>query len=124
MACILYCVTQPKETVSVASGVCESDVQSRVLSGLHVYWSEIANPETCLGEPESLKKAALQFQQVLRKILAVTTPIAFLFPTLLESAEMLEEFIAADQEAYREALGRIGDAVQYEITASWAVDEQ
>ncbi len=124
MPCVLYCVTQLKETVRVASGVCESEVQTRDLAGLRVYWSEIASPEACLGEPESLKKATFQFQQVLREILAVTTPIPFPFPTLLESAEALEQFTASDQEMYREALERIGDAVQYEITASWAVDEQ
>ncbi len=36
----------------------------------------------------------------------------------------LEQSVAADQELYRGALERIGDAVQYEITGSWAVDEQ
>jgi len=43
--------------------------------GVRVYWSEIDDPEAALGEPESLKKAALQFRQVLREVLAVTTPI-------------------------------------------------
>src|SRR5271165_6024731 len=84
----------------------------------------MANPEACLSEPESLKKSALQFQRVLREILAVTTPIPFPFPTLLESADVLERYMADDQDLYRGALERIGDAVQYEITASWAVDEQ
>lgn len=124
MPCVLYCVTQSKEIVSVASGVCESGVQSRELAGIRVYWSEIANPDACLGEPESLKQAASQFQRVLREILATITPLPFAFPTLLENAEALEEFVAAGQELYREALERVGDAVQYEITASWAVDEQ
>ena len=119
MPCVLYCVTQPKETVSVAAGVCDSEVQSQEFSGLRLraYWSEIANPEACLGEPESLRKAGLQFQQVLREILSVTTPIPFSFPTLLDSGEeALEQLLAADQELYRGALERIGDAVQYEIT--------
>lgn len=124
MPCLLYCVTQPKETVSIGSGVCDAEVQSQEFSGLRAYWSEIANPEACLGDAESLKQAALQFQRVLREVLAATTPIAFSFPTLLESAEVLEQHIAADQGLYSEALERIGDAVQYEITASWAVDEQ
>ena len=124
MPCLLYCVTQPKETVIVAWGICESGVQSRELAGLRVYWSEIADPEVCLGEPGSLKKAELQFQQVLREILAATTPIPFAFPTLLESEQVLEQLLAADQESYHRALERIGDAVQYEITGSWAVDEQ
>src|SRR5208283_4431559 len=82
------------------------------------------DPESCLGTPESLKRAALQFQQVLREILTETTPLPFQFPTLLESADMLEQQLAAEQEQYRAALTRIGDAVQYEIVASWAADEQ
>ncbi len=124
MPCVLYCVTQPKEGVKIASGICESDVQSREFAGLRLYWSEIANPEECLGDPDSLKRAALQFQRVLREILAATTPIPFPFPTLIEGAEALEHLLAADQELYRGALERVGDAVQYEITARWEVDEK
>jgi hypothetical protein len=124
MPCLLYCVTQPKEIVTVAAGVCDAEVQSQEFSGLRVYWSDVANPEACLGEAESLKKAGLQFQQVLREILAVTTPIPFPFPTLLEGQDALAQHLEAEQELYRAVLVRIGDAVQYEITASWAADEQ
>jgi|SRR5271165_409639 len=124
MPCLLYCVTQPKETVSVAAGVCDAEVQSQEFFGLRVYWSDLANPEACLGNAESLKKAGLQFQQVLREILAATTPISFPFPTLLEDQDALSQYLEAEQEPYRAVLVRIGDAVQYEITASWAADEQ
>ena len=85
-----------------------------------MYWSEIANPEECLGSAESLKKAALQFHQVLREILATATPIPFRFPTLLESEDGIEKQLAEGQELYRAALERIGDAVQYEVVGSWA----
>ena len=77
-----------------------------------------------MGEAESLKKAALQFHQVLREILAVTTPIPFRFPTLLESDEVLEQHLAAEQELYRDALERMADAVQYEIVGTWTTEEQ
>jgi Gas vesicle synthesis protein GvpL/GvpF len=124
MPCLLYCVTQPNQTVNVAAGVCEGAVQSREMLGVQVYWSEMADPEECLGTAESLKKAALQFHQVLREILAGATPIPFRFPALLESEEGMEQYLAAEQELYRAALQRIGDAVQYEVVGSWAVDEQ
>ena len=124
MPCLLYCVTQPKEIVNVATGVCETDVQSRELAGLRVYWSEIADPAACFTEPASLKKSASDFQRVLREVVAVTTPIAFSFPTLLESAEVLEQYLAADIEAHRATLVRVGNAVQYEIVASWGADDQ
>ena len=124
MPCLLYCVTQPKQIVKIAAGVCEGEVQSREMLGVQVYWSEIANPEACLGSAESLKKAALQFHQVLREILATAAPIPFRFPTLLESEDGIEQQLAEGQELYRAALERIGDAVQYEVVASWAEDEQ
>ncbi len=124
MAVLLYCVTRPEQVAQVASAVCEGVMQSREMFGLQVYWSEIANPDECLGTAESLKKAALQFHQVLREILAAATPIPFRFPTLLESEEGLERQLAEGQEFYRAALQRIGDAVQYEVVGSWAVDEQ
>ena len=121
---MLYCVTLPIQIVKVAAGVCDGVVQSREILGLQVYWSEIADPEECLGTAESLKKAALQFHQVLREILAAATPIPFRFPTLLESEDVMEQHLAAEQELYRAALERIGDAVQYEVVGSWAADEQ
>jgi hypothetical protein len=124
MPSLLYCVTQPSPTVSVAVGVSDAVVSSRELLGVRVYWSDIDNPEAALGEPGSLKKAALQFQQVLREILAATTPIPFRFPTLLESAEGFEQHLAPEQESYRQALERIGNAVQYEIVGTWADEQQ
>lgn len=124
MPTLLYCVTQPNERVNVASGVCDYPVQSEESAGLRVYWSDIAKPDACLGEAEALKKAALQFHRVLREILAVTTPIPFRFPTLLESADVLEAHLAGEQEFYHAALARIADAVQYEIVASWATEEK
>jgi hypothetical protein len=124
MPSLLYCVTQPSPPVSVAAGVSDAVVSSRELLGVRVYWSDVDNPEAAWGEPESLKKAALQFRQVLREILAVTTPIPFHFPTLLESAEVFEQHLALEQESYRKALERIGNAVQYEIVGTWADEQQ
>jgi Gas vesicle synthesis protein GvpL/GvpF len=124
MPCLLYCVTNPGQIVKIAAGVCEGAVEAREMSGVQVYWSEIVNPEACLGSAESLKKAALQFHQVLRDILAAATPIPFHFPTLLESEDGIEKQLAEGQELYRAALARIGNAVQYEVVGSWAADEQ
>jgi len=124
MSCLLYCVTQQNQAVNVATGVCDFAVQSREMLGVRVYWSTVDNPEAVLGEAESLKKSALQFHQVLREILAVTTPIPFHFPTLLESEDVFERHLAAEQELYRAALERTADAVQYEVVGTWAVEEQ
>src|ERR1700679_647518 len=98
MPCLLYCVTQPGPEVKVSAGVAESAVRSREMLGVRLYWSEIDDPESKLGEAEGLKKAALEFHQVLREVLAVTTPIAFRFPALLEDEEALEPNLSAEQE--------------------------
>jgi hypothetical protein len=99
-------------------------VESRELLGVRLYWSNINDVEACLGTPEAMKQAALQFHQVLREILAVTTPIPFRFPTLLEGDDAFEQHLAPEQEMYREALARVDGAVQYEITATWADEQQ
>jgi len=124
MPCLLYCVTQQNPAVNVAEGVCDAAVRSREMLGVRLYWSSIDGPEVVMGDPESLKKAALQFHQVLREILAATTPIPFRFPTLLESEDVLEQHLAGEQELYRIALQRTADAVQYEVVGTWTAEEQ
>jgi len=123
MPYLLYCVTQSTPAVAVATTVCDRPVESRDMLGLRVYWSDIEDVEACFNKPEALKQAALKFHQVLREILALTTPIGFRFPTLLETSDALEEHLLSEQELYREALTRLGGTVQYEITATWP-DEQ
>lgn len=124
MACLLYCVTQVSPEVKPANGVCEAAVESRELLGVRLYWSNIADPQSCLGEAEAVKKAALQFHQVLREVLAATTPIPFRFPTMLESEDVFEEHLAPEQELYRDALAHVGNAVQYEVVGTWTEDQQ
>jgi len=123
MPVLLYCVTQPNPVVNVATGVSDATIHSREMLGVRVYWSEIENPQL-LADAESLKKAALEFHRVLREILAVTTPIPFRLPTLLESPEVLEPHLAPEQELYRDALVRVDGAVQYEILGIWADEQQ
>jgi len=119
MPALLYCVTQPTSPVTVQAGVGNAAVDSREALGVRVYWSNITDVEAYLGSPDAMKQSALQFHQVLREILALTTPIPFRFPTLLDSSENLEQHLAAEQELYREALSRVENAVQYEIVATW-----
>lgn len=124
MAILLYCVTQANENVSITDGICDSVLQSYEFAGLRLYWSEIANPEACFADAELMKKSASQFQQVLRHILSAITVLPFPFPTLLEGVVEVEDHLKAEQQVYRSAFETIGDAVQYEIVASWEADEQ
>jgi len=123
MAVLLYCVTQPNPEVKVAAGVADTALHSREMLGVRVYWGEIDNPQS-LADAEALKKSAVEFHRVLREILGTTTPIPFRFPTLLESADALEQHLAPEQELYRDALARVEGAVQYEIVGTWADDQQ
>jgi hypothetical protein len=123
MPCVLYCVTDPNPEVKIASGVCETAVLSREMLGVRLYWSNLDDPEACLGAAEALKKAAVQFHKVLREVLAATTPIPFRFPTLLEREEVFGEHLSSEQELYREALARVGNALQYEIVGTWTDDQ-
>lgn len=123
MPTLLYCVTQPNPEIKVSAGVCDAAVQSREMLGARLYWSNIDDPESCLGTAETLKAAALQFHQVLREVLAVTTPIPFRFPVMLESEEGFEKHLSDEEEMYREALTRLDNTLQYEIVGTWT-DEQ
>lgn len=124
MPCLLYCVAQTSPVVNIAIGVGDAAVESQELLGVRLYWSNIEDVPACLGQPDAMKQAALQFHQVLREILKVATPIPFRFPTLLESSDNLEQHLASEQELYREALARVDGAVQYEIIATWPVEQQ
>ena len=125
MPCLVYCVTgADSEEICSLVGVCDEPVQSQESSGLRVYSSEIADPETTLAEGSAKKNAEQRFQRVLREIVARVTPIPIPFPVVLADLEAVEKYAAEERKYYEEALGRLGDAVQYEMIASWTADEQ
>jgi hypothetical protein len=60
----------------------------------------------------------------LREVVAATTAIAIPFPTVVNDADALEAFLTTYHDAYEEALARLAGMVQYELTVTWAADEQ
>ena len=124
MPLLLYCITQPTPAVNISAGVCDTAVDSREMLDLRAYWSGIADPQSCLGDAEAVKKAAIQYHQVLREILALATPIPFRFPTLLEDEEAMQQQLEAEQQLYRDAVVRLDNTLQYEIVASWPDEQQ
>lgn len=125
MPCLLYCVAQfDSEVVRDVVGVCDEPVRAQELSGLRVYWSEIADPETALAESAAKKNAELKFKQVLREIVTHFTPIAFPFPVVLTDLAAVEKYVAEERAFYESALSRLADTVQYEMIATWTADDQ
>lgn len=87
-----------------------------------MYWSEVGNPEA-LRDGQSRKIADGKYRQVLREILAVTTPIAFPFPAVVEYVAAIDVLLTEQRETYIDALTRLTGMVQFELTATWAEDE-
>ena len=124
MACLLYCVTLAnRDPIQNLIGVAERPVVAHDFDELRVYWSEVANPEP-LVEAASRKPAELRYQQVLREIVIRTTAIAFPLPAVVADLEDVYALVSEQHERYVQALGRLADTVQYELTATWADDER
>jgi hypothetical protein len=104
-------------------GVAEQPLIAQDLTGLRVYWSSVANPETLI-EGASRKSAELKYQHVLREIAMRATAIAFPFPALTPDPESIDAAVAAWREPYAEALIRLAGTIQYQLTATWAEDER
>jgi hypothetical protein len=125
MPCLLYCVARlDSQAIPNIVGVSDEPVGSQEFSGFRIYWSEVADPETSLAEGAARKNAELRYQQVLREIVARTTPIPFPFPVVLADLEAAENYVAEVRKDFEEALTRLGGTVQYEMIASWTADEQ
>jgi len=124
LACLLYCVTLAnRDPIQNLIGVAERPVVAHDFDELRVYWSEVANPEP-LVEAASRKPAELRYQQVLREIVIRTTAIAFPLPAVVADLEDVDALVSEQHERYVQALGRLADTVQYELTATWADDER
>lgn len=123
MAILIYCATlADAKAVKVAVGVCDTAVRPLEFGQVRAYVGDIADPEACVGNPEAQKIAAAQFKQVLREILAHSTPLPFEFPMIFESEDALARFLSERAAEYEAILRRLAGLVQYEIQATW--DEQ
>ena len=124
LPCFLYCVTQSGgELATTMIGVGEQSVIAHDREGLRVYWSEVANPDA-LSQGPSKKLAEQKYQQVLRAVISRATAIAFPFPAVVADVESIDKLIADKRGVYEEALVRLADTVQYDLTATWAAEEQ
>jgi len=124
MPCLLYCVVLTSaESISGITGVSDQPVLVRDTGGLRIYWSEVANPETLVAGPAS-KAAEQKYLAVQRDIITRTTAISFPFPAVVADLDSIDAVIAEHREYYLEALTRLADTVQYDLTATWSADDQ
>lgn len=120
MALLVHCVTlADTEPITVPTQICGAPLRTVTLGSLRVHVSDVADPDTCFGNPEEQKKSALAFRQIQRELVAFCTPLPFDFPTLLENEDALAPFLATRQSEYEAALQRLAGMVQYEIVATW-----
>jgi hypothetical protein len=125
MACLLYCVTQSAAgVVPSIIGVAEQPVRRYDAAGLGVYWSELSGPDAIRGEGPGRRVAEQRYQQVLRAIVAEITPIPFPFPAVVPDLEALDGVVTAELSHLEEALTRLSDTVQYDLTATWEEEAQ
>ena len=125
MAILLYCLTLADgPSLSIAAGAVGREVRPMELRSLRLYLEEITDSDFSLAGTDSLRKATSQFNQVLRQISAESTPMAFPFPTVVESRETAERLIADRESSYHSALLRLAGNVQYEIVATWEEGQQ
>ncbi len=116
-------MTQSGGELATTIGVGEQSVIAHDSEGLRVYWSEVANPDA-LSEGPSKKFAEQKYQQVLREVISRATAIAFRFPAVVADVESIDKVIADERGIYEEALVRLADTVQYDLTATWAAEQQ
>lgn len=124
MACLLYCVTLScEELVSRLFGVADQPVTTHKVQDFRIYWSEVATPEALL-EGTGRQADEQKFRSVLREIVARTTALSFPFPAIAADLAEFEKLFSEQQGLYEEALTRLAETVQYELTATWAADDR
>lgn len=124
MPCLVYCVTQLGPTPAAdLVGVADQPVLTHESQDLRIYWSEVANAET-LSEGPARKAAEVKLRQVLREVIAVSTALSFPYPSMVAGCDAMDTLLSEQRDFYREALTRLADTVQYELTATWAEEER
>lgn len=110
---LLYCITDAAEpAIPPATGVCGAVVESVEHSGLRCFYSVV---DSLAAEPGSLKREALEFHAVTRRIFEQSCTIPFRFPTTLATAAELDAYFGDHATQYHAALRDFRDKVQMEL---------
>ncbi len=124
LPCLLYCVSPANlDPIANLIGVGGQTILTHDTGKLRIYWSAISEGEA-LFEAAARKTAELKFRSVLREVVSHTTPIAFPFPSVALNLESVDTLVEEQREYFIDTLKRLADTVQYELTATWADEEQ
>jgi Gas vesicle synthesis protein GvpL/GvpF len=115
---LAYCVAEQQTQIdSLGTGVEGAPVRWIDVGGLRCFVSDFAAQMPYAPVPEMVKA----FNQVLQRIFAQAVIIPFRFPTILESEDMLRQFVESRSVEYRDALKRLRNKVQMDIRISFKV---
>ncbi len=115
---LAYCVAEQQTQIdSLDTGVEGAPVRWIDVGGLRCFVSDFAAQMPYAPVPEMVKA----FNQVLQRIFAQAVIIPFRFPTILESEDMLRQFVESRSAEYRDALKRLRNKVQMDIRISFKV---
>ena len=110
---LLYCLTEASAPATPPStGVRGAAVESVEHSGLRCFYSAVGS---IAAEPGSLKREALEFHAVTRRIFEQACTIPFRFPTTLASVAELDAYLGDHANRYQAALRDFRDKVQMEL---------
>lgn len=109
---LAYCVAEEQNQIdSPRSGVEGAPVQWIDVGKLRCFVSDFGAHMPDEPVPEMVKA----FNQVLQRIFAQATIIPFRFPTLVESEDVLRQFVESRSAEYTSALQRLGNKVQMDV---------
>ena len=114
MPLLLYCVTEDRVTRPKTAGVRGGKVDCIVGQGLHCFFSTVDELDE-LQASETVREDALQFHAVITELFSHAAVIPFRYPTVVESAVWVAEFLEEHASSYRQTLASHRDDVQMDV---------
>ncbi len=121
MPLLLYCIVAAEFPVSApARGVQGAAVEDFTEGELRCFGSTI---DTLASDSTALRRAALDFHEVVSAIFQQAAVIPFRFPTLVADIAELSSYLKDNAGKYSEALHRLRGLAQMEVTISAIMSE-
>jgi hypothetical protein len=114
MPLLLYCVTEDRVARPKTAGVRGGKVDCIVGQGLHCFFSTVDELDE-LQASETVREDALQFHAVISELFSHAAVIPFRYPTVVESALWVAEFLEEHASGYRATLASHRDDVQMDV---------